>query len=215
MKITGPEGENTMKKGLRIIPVCLAALAFFAACSSNPKVTRVAADTMTDLSGYWNDTDLRIVSEGLIADCLTSPLVARVQAQKGRLPVIIVGTFRNGSDEHLDTEILSSRLEVAILRSGKAEFVASGDLRSEIRAERADQQTGYTSDETAAALGKELGADFILTGVVKTMIDGAGKTSTRTYFVTAELTDIETNRRSWIGENNEIKKVIKTPGVKL
>jgi TolB-like protein len=141
--------------------------------------------------------------------------VAQVQVQKKRLPVIIVGNFKNGSDEHMYTGILSNRLEAAILRIGKADYVAAGDLRSEIRAERVDQQLGYTSDETAAALGKEQGADFILTGTVKTMIDQAGKTSIRTYFVTAELTDIETNRRIWIGEHNDIKKVIKTPGVKL
>jgi hypothetical protein len=30
----------------------------------------------------------------------------------------------------------------------------------------------------------------------------------RTYFVYAELIDIETNRKLWIGENSEIKKLI-------
>ncbi|WP_349629697.1 penicillin-binding protein activator LpoB [Breznakiella homolactica] len=185
-----------------------------AGCSSNPKVTRVDADTQMDLSGYWNDTDVRIVCESLINDCLNSPRVAQASAQKRALPVIIVGRFRNDSDEHIDTTIISSRMEIAILNSGLADFVAAGDTRDDIRDERQQQQS-WSSEETAKALANETGADFYLSGSVKTIIDQAGKTSTRTYFVSAELTDIESNRRIWIGQDDSIKKVIKTPGAKL
>jgi uncharacterized protein (TIGR02722 family) len=196
--------------GLTALAV-LAILGLFASCHS---VDRVDADTQIDLSGYWNDTDLRLASEALIKSCLETPRLSQFEASQRRLPVIVVGTFRNASDEHIDTSILSQRLEASILNSGKAEFVASGDLRQEIRAEREDQQSGYTSDESAAALGRETGADFIMTGSVKTIVDSYDKTATRSYFITAELTDITTNRRTWIGEYNEIKKVIKNPGVK-
>jgi uncharacterized protein (TIGR02722 family) len=191
--------------------VVLAAFILFASCHS---VKRVDADTQVDLSGYWNDTDLRMASDALIKACLETPRLSQFEAAQRRLPVIIVGNFRNASDEHIDTSILSQRLEASVLNSGKAEFVASGDLRQEIRAERDDQQSGYTSDESAAALGLETGADFIMTGSVKTIVDRYDKTATRSYFITAELTDITTNRRVWIGEYNEIKKVIKNPGVK-
>jgi uncharacterized protein (TIGR02722 family) len=201
-----------MKKSLFTVLVALAVFAVLSSCGHS--VTRTDADKQIDLSGYWNDTDLRLASKNLIDACLASPRVGQVAALKGRLPVIIVGNFKNGSDEHIDTSILSQRMEAAILNSGKADFVASGDLRKEIRGERDDQQQGYTSDETAAALGKEIGADFILTGSVKTIVDRYEKTATRTYFVTAELTDITTNRRVWIGEYNDIKKVIKNPSVK-
>jgi uncharacterized protein (TIGR02722 family) len=191
--------------------VVLATSVFFVSCHS---VERVDADTQIDLSGYWNDTDLRMASDALIKACLETPRLNQFEVSQRRLPVIIVGNFRNASDEHIDTSILSQRLEASILNSGKAEFVASGDLRQEIRAERDDQQSGYTSDESAAALGRETGADFIMTGSVKTIVDRYDKTATRSYFITAELTDITTNRRVWIGEYNEIKKVIKNPGVK-
>jgi uncharacterized protein (TIGR02722 family) len=191
--------------------VILGALALLASCHS---VKRVDADTQVDLSGYWNDTDLRMASDALIKASLETPRLSQFEAAQRRLPVIIVGNFKNASDEHIDTSILSQRLEASILNSGKAEFVASGDLRQEIRAEREDQQSGYTSDESAAALGRETGADFIMTGSVKTIVDRYDKTATRSYFITAELTDITTNRRVWIGEYNEIKKVIKNPGVK-
>ncbi|MDR2142917.1 MAG: penicillin-binding protein activator LpoB [Treponema sp.] len=202
--------KKTIRNGV-LYAAIFAVLAFSASCHS---VKRVDADTQIDLSGYWNDTDLRKASDALIQACLETPRLSQFEAAQRRLPVIIVGNFRNASDEHIDTSILSQRLEAAILNSGKAEFVASGDLRQEIRSEREDQHSGYTSDESTAALGRETGADFIMTGSVKTIVDRYDKTAVRSYFITAELTDITTNRRVWIGEYNEIKKEIKNPGVK-
>jgi uncharacterized protein (TIGR02722 family) len=183
-------------------------------CSSTPKVTRVDAGTQTDLSGLWNDTDVRIVCDGLIKACLDSPRVTQEIARKGRLPIVLVGNFRNNSDEHIDTSIISTTMEVAIFNSGKADFVAGGDVRNELRAERQDQQSN-ASESTAAVLGNETGADFLLTGSVKTIIDRAGGTATRTYFVTAEMTNIENNERLWMDQNSKIKKEIVTPKSKL
>ncbi|MDR2740339.1 MAG: penicillin-binding protein activator LpoB [Treponema sp.] len=185
-----------------------------ASCGSTPRVTRVDAGTQTDLSGFWNDTDVRIVCDSLIKACLDSPRVTQEIARKGRLPVVLVGNFKNDSDEHIDTSIISTTMEVAIFNSGKADFVAGGDTRSELRTERQDQQSN-ASESTAAALGNETGADFLLTGSVKTIIDRAGGTAARTYFVTAEMTNIETNTRLWMDQNSAIKKVIVTPKSKL
>ncbi|MDR0316422.1 MAG: penicillin-binding protein activator LpoB, partial [Treponema sp.] len=50
-------------------------LLLLSSCSSSPRVNRIDADTQTDLSGYWNDTDIRIVCQSLIDDCLSSPRV--------------------------------------------------------------------------------------------------------------------------------------------
>jgi hypothetical protein len=104
-------------------------------------------------------------------------------------------------------------METVIFNSGRADFVAGGAVREELRTERQDQQSN-ASELTAAALGNETGADFLLTGSVKTIVDRAGNTSTRTYFVNAEMTNIETNARMWMDQNSEIKKVIKNPSLK-
>ena len=199
-----------MKKAFFLL--CLTFVFLLFGCGHS--VQRVDADKQIDLSGYWNDTDLRKASDHLIKECLATPRLTAFYTTERRLPVIIVGTFKNSSDEHIDTSILSQRLEASILASGKAEFVASGDVRDEIRAERMDQQQGYTDDATMARIGRETGADFMMTGSVKTIVDSYDKTATRSYFITAELTDIATNRRLWMGEYNDIKKVIRRPSVK-
>ena len=186
--------------------VVLLALVVLAGCNS-VKVERVSPDTVTDLSGYWNDTDVRIVAEFLIADCVNAPAITNYIRNNNALPVVIVGNFRNDSDEHIDTSILSKKFEVALINSGKVDFVASSSERGEIRQEREEQQA-WASEETAKRLANETGADFMLIGSVKTMVEHVNNVSTRTYWVYAELIDIESNRKLWLGENSEIKKVI-------
>jgi len=197
---------------LAMTVVLISVLAFSACVSSSPGVKRVDAGSQIDLSGYWNDTDVRIVCEALIRDCLNSPRVdqairAKAGIPGGKKPVVLVGKFRNESDEHIDTAIIASIMEVTIFNSGKLDFVAGGRTRDELRAERQDQQSN-ASEATTAALAKETGADFLLTGTVRTIIDRADNRTVRTYFVNAEMTNIETNQRMWMGQNSEIKKLI-------
>ena len=177
-------------------------------------VDRVESGAQADLSGYWNAIDVKIVCESLINDCLSSQLVDREIRSRNRKPVVIVGRFRNESDEQINTAIISSTMETVIFNSGKMDFAAGGGTRDDVRAERQDQQSN-SSEQTAAALGREIGADFMLTGSVRTIVDREGNRSVRSYFVTAELTNIETNIRMWIGQNNEITKVITRPRVRL
>jgi uncharacterized protein (TIGR02722 family) len=187
--------------------LCAAVAVVLSACSSVPTVQRVDAGTQIDLSGYWNDSDVRIVCDSLILDCVNSARVVQAIAAKGGIPTVIVGSFKNDSSEHIDTEVISKTMETAIFNSGKLDFVAAGSVREELRAERADQQLS-ASEETAARLGAETGADFLMTGSVKTVIDKAGSQEVRTYWVYAEMTNISTNVRMWMGQNDEIKKQV-------
>lgn len=205
-----------MKKTLLSAAAFSAAL-IFASCASTsaPAVSRVDSNTVTDISGTWNDTDVRLVADQIVSGCLASPRIANYASEHGgKLPVIIVGSYRNKSDEHLDTEIITKKLEAALVNSGKVEFVASASERGEIRLERNDQQIN-SSEDTAKSLGNETGADFMLQGSVKTIVDTDGKIMSRTYYVTTELINIETNRKIWMDDNSSIKKIIKTSSVRM
>jgi uncharacterized protein (TIGR02722 family) len=205
------EGDNM--KNILVFAVCAAVMSV-SGCSSAPKVQRVDASTQVDLSGKWNDSDVRIVCESLIKDCINSPRVAQaIAAKKGR-PTVLVGSFKNDTSEHIDTEIISKTMETAIFNSGIFDFVAGGPVREELRAERADQQLS-ASEATAAKLGAETGADFLLTGSVKIISEKAGNQEVRSYWVNAEMTDISTNTRMWMAENKEIKKLVTRPKNKL
>ena len=200
-----PRGMKQIKKSIMFIMAIL----ILVSCATS--VNRVDANTQIDLSGYWNDTDVRIVCEALIRDFLDSPRVIQtIETMGGKTPVVLVGRFRNESSEHIDTAIIASTMETVIFNTGRLDFVAGGGVRDELRAERQDQQS-QASEETASALANETGADFMLFGTVRSIVDRAGNQTVRTYFVNAEMTNIETNQRMWMATNSEIKKVIVQP----
>ena len=192
--------------------VCMLLAILFSACASSPGVQRVDANTLIDLSGRWNDADLRQVSKTLIEDCLSSPRVTQFiqqfsKSNNGRLPACLVGAFKNDSSEHIDTSLVARNMEIAIVNSGKMDFVAGGDTLNAIRSER-QGQLEYASEETAVSIANETGAVLLLTGSVKSIVDRSGNTTVRSYFVSAELTNVESRTRLWMGSNDEIKKVI-------
>jgi len=200
---------------MKKITIVLGVFILLSSCGTT-NVKRIESGTQGDLSGYWNAVDVKIVCEALINDCLSSAKINQeIRARGNKKPVVIVGKFKNASDEHIDTEIITSIMENVIFNSGKLDFVASGDTRNAIRAERQDQLSGNTSDETIAGIGKETGADFMMTGSVRTIVDREGNKSVRTYFVTAELTNMTTNARLWIGQDDSITKVVVRPKNKL
>ncbi len=112
------------------------------------KVDRVDVDKTVDLSGRWNDTDSRLVSEEMINDVLSRPWIDRFRAGRGNNPVVIVGSVRNRSDEHINTRTFVKDLERSLINSGDVEFVAGSVERLEIREERKDQ-AAHASEATA------------------------------------------------------------------
>ncbi len=194
-------------------------LVFFAAvavlCSSckSTKVSRYSdSESVKDLSGYWNENDIKIVCEELIKGCISSPSVANYKATNGRKPIAIVGKISNKSSEHIDTAMVAKRFQTAIINSGVMYFVADSEQRLELRAEKADQaENAY---DTAKSIGNEQAADFMLQGTVYSHVDAEGKESVRTYQVDAQLIDIESNRILWQDEK-VIRKHVKKAAAKL
>ncbi|RKU12556.1 penicillin-binding protein activator LpoB [Candidatus Poribacteria bacterium] len=178
----------------------------FSGCSSSKQVTRVDADTTIDLSGRWNDTDSRMVAEGIIGDCLNHPWINDHGINTGGKPVVIVGGIRNKSMEHIPVATFITDIERAFINSGKVRTVASSSERSEIREERADQGE-FAALETVKQMGREQGADYMMTGEINTIEDREGGKQVVFYQTDLTLTNIETNEKVWIGQK-EIKKFI-------
>lgn len=177
----------------------LVLLLVLAGCTSSVKVTRLDADAEIDLSGNWNDTDIQIVAESLVGSSMKANWIDQFRIRNGHNPVVIVGSILNRSSEHIDTAIIAKRFEMALINTGKVDMVADIAMRDELRDERESQQY-FASEETAVALGKEIGANFILQGAVRTVVDQVSGKAVRTYYVSAELIDIETSRKVWVGE---------------
>ena len=177
----------------------------FSGCASK-QVTRVSSDTEIDLSGRWNDVDSRMVADEMIDDCLDHPWINNHGMEAGSKPAVIVGGIRNKSMEHIPVATFITDIERAFINSGKVRPVSSSGERSEIRAERADQGE-FASLETVKQMGRELGADYMMTGEINTIEDRVEGKQVVFYQTDLTLTNIETNEKIWIGQK-EIKKFI-------
>jgi uncharacterized protein (TIGR02722 family) len=197
------------KENAKLVLTLLAAALLGAACSSNPKIDRIEPDTVTDLSGDWNDTDSRLVAEEMIQDSLSHPWLANFTRSKKKDPVVIIGEVKNLSHEHINVGTFVNDMERALINSGRVEFVASRDERGEIRDERIDQDI-HAREDTRKAAGQEIGADFMLKGTINTIIDALEKKQTRYYQIDLTLISMADNRKVWTGQK-KIKKAIKNP----
>jgi uncharacterized protein (TIGR02722 family) len=181
-------------------------------CGSSRKVTRLDSDTVVDLSGKWNDTDSRLVAEEMILDCLSRPWITDFLATAGNKPVVTVGTVRNLSNEHINTETFTTDMERELINSGRVRFVASRGQRQEIRQERSEQQE-YASDETVKRMAEEVGADFLVQGSIKTIADQIEGVRVIYYQTDLEMINVESNEKVWIG-TKKIKKEISKKSTK-
>lgn len=181
-------------------------LALMVGCAPKKKVQRIPEDSVTDLSGYWNDTDSRLVAEEMISDCLTGAWKARHWETQREKPVVIVGIVRNKTDEHIAVETFIGDIERAMINSGEVAVVASAEEREGIRDEREDQQR-YSSEETVKQWGREVGADYMLGGLISSITDEIQGEKVVFYQVDLTLYDLETNAKAWTGQK-KIKKYI-------
>ncbi len=188
-----------------LFSLLLTSLLGLTACGT--QVERVGVDETHDLSGAWNDTDSRLVSEEMINDMLSRPWRQDYTSRYRKQPTVIVGTVRNLSHEHINVNTFVNDIERAMINSGKVTFVASSQERQEIRDERKDQDL-HAREDTRKAMGQELGADFMLKGSINTIIDMEGTTQLRYYQVDLNLISLRDNRIAWVGQK-KIKKLVK------
>jgi uncharacterized protein (TIGR02722 family) len=192
---------------MRIFAIAaLAALLVVAGCAKRT-VTRIDTDTTVDLSGRWNDTDSRLVSDEMIRDCLEHPWLSQhMTVRSGKRPIVIVGVVRNKTTEHIPVGTFINDLERAFIDAGSVEVVAGAVERSDVRDER-DEQQRFASEETAKAFGREHGADYMLSGEINSITDQEGGKKVLFYQVDLTLINMETNAKVWLGQK-KIKKFV-------
>ncbi|MDL2286708.1 penicillin-binding protein activator LpoB [Desulfococcaceae bacterium OttesenSCG-928-F15] len=192
-----------------LLPLVLILLSLGLAACSGTTVKRVDPNEEIALTDKWNATDSRLVSEEMIADMLSFPWITRWRATnpKNPQPTVIVLGIRNRSHEHISVDTFVNDLRRAMIRSGAVDFVAAGELRDEIRAERLDQEFNATP-ETAAAIAMETGANFALSGSIDSFVDQLDGSRVTSYQVDLRLTDMTSNREVWSGQK-KIQKLQK------
>ncbi len=171
------------------------------------QVTRLDPATQIDLSGRWNDSDSRKVADQMIFDLFDSESFKQYASNKSAKPVIILGSILNKTAEHIDANNFVKKFEMVIHKTGVADLVESDEFRDKLRVERTEQQD-FADPATMKKMGLESGADLMLFGEVTSETDTYNNRRVVNYITTLFLTDIETNKRIWYGQN-EIKKYVR------
>lgn len=183
-------------------------VAVSAAGCSKTYVARVDEEREVALTDRWNATDSRLTAEAMVNDMLTFPWMEEFQrTHQGLRPTIVVHTIANNSHEHVPVDLFINDLKREVIRSGKADFIVNDGERESARDEIRDQKT-YTSPETRQSLGKEQGANFILSGSIDSIVDQVDNKRVTFFQVDLKLIELETMREVWNGQK-KIQKYFK------
>jgi len=201
-----------MDKTLKLLIIAVSAVSVLNGCTPK-RITRLDTDVTIDLSGRWNDTDSRLVSEALTEQALDAGWYRHFKERKKRKPTVIVGAVNNKTYEHINVETFVKDLERAMLNSGHIDIAASKEERKEVRQERKEMRQ-WASIESRKEFGRETGADYMLKGVINSILDEEGGKKIVYYQIDLNLINLESNKIVWAGQK-KIKKFIKRPVFKF
>ena len=174
-------------------------------CGKSVEVARVDSGKEIALTDKWNDEDSRLVAEEMINDMLNYPWISQFnQRFPGKEPLVTVQRVRNKSHEHVAVDTFVNDIKRAVIRSGKAGFIATLEERQDTRAELADQDMNASAD-TRMEMGEEDGANFALSGTINSIVDQLDNQRVTYYQVDLKLINLQTAREVWNG-SKKIKK---------
>lgn len=187
------------------IAVLVGALASLNGCG--PKAfTKGEYDDPTQvelLDDKFNEADMQQMADTVIKAMMSCSYV--VNAAKP--PVVIVERVGNRTEEHIDTKSLTDKVQTALIKSGKVRFV-NKDERSTLSDEYDYNAAGNVSSNSSKKRGKQIGADYILSGTLSTNVQQVGDRKLVYYKLTMNMTNLETSTIDCT-EERELRKAFK------
>jgi uncharacterized protein (TIGR02722 family) len=188
-----------MKKSNQLFLLIAALLALIHSLTGCTATTRtVSPDESLTYDATYTFTDKQKIVHDLVESLKTNPPLGTMTDR----PVIIVYGIANRTSEHIDTSGITDEIRKEILLSGKARFVNKSQ-RDNILKETDYQMSGPVAPETRIALARQVGAEYMLTGTLRSIEKSAPKQirlkkkSYIYYSLNLELTNIETSLIEW------------------
>lgn len=169
----------------------------------------------------YGSTDLQTLSADMVESLISSQGLNYLDSSgKGDDKRIIVytGSVENRTSEHIDTQGITDKIQTALLKSGKFRFVAEKAGQAEIEDQvRFQQETGRVREDMLRSFGKQLGADVILYGTLRSIdkrkgssIESAGTRKLDVYYqFVLKCVNIDTAEILW-QEEAELRKTDRT-----
>jgi len=186
-------------KSLLLLPCFL----FMTACGSK-QFTQGKYDDLSEdrlLDDKFNESDMRQIATTMVQSLTESRLIN----ESSRPPVVLVTLVKNRASEHIDMKSMTDKIRTALVKSGKFRFTDK-EVREEVAGELEYQaEGGYVDSATARKKGRQVGAQFFLTGEITDRVQEVGKKKYVYYKATFNLVNIETGIIDWTDEK-EIRK---------
>ncbi|PIE43310.1 MAG: hypothetical protein CSA50_05355 [Gammaproteobacteria bacterium] len=104
-----------------------------------------------------------------IVDKLVAPLTTQnIIPPSSKKPILIVYPVVNETSEHISTGGITDDIRRELLKSGKYRFINERQ-RNNIVKETQHQQKGYVDPTMRIKLGRQLGADYIVSGTLRSI----------------------------------------------
>jgi hypothetical protein len=193
-----------------LIPVCAGALLLTGCAMFRAKVTDVNVNETRHLDNNYDYSDMRKLTEELVNDILAGDFVAKA----GKPPILMIPGIENRTKEYVDTKSLTDRVRTLLIQSGKVQFV--NEARREALLKEQGYQAANVTPETQVAVGKQIGAQYMVTGSFTQMQSDSirqarvSKTDINYYKLTVEVTDLQTGLINWTTEK-EFAREARTP----
>jgi penicillin-binding protein activator len=197
---------------MKMKTLCLtSAVALLGAACSGPRAytrgTYEDPNVIEMLSDDFNENDLQLISKKMVNSLAESPAFAQIVGR----PVIVLGRMKNSTTEHIDMQSLADKLQVHLLKTGKFVFTDKG-ARQEMAEEYEYQGSGYVNENTAKGPGQQVGADYLMTGEISSIIQEVGDDKLVYYKMTTKLHNLKTGIIEWTDEK-EIRKKFEKKGI--
>jgi uncharacterized protein (TIGR02722 family) len=162
------------------------------------------------LDDQFNESDMRRIADTMVQSLTQSKLFNSAR----KPPVVLVTLVKNKTDEHIDMKSMTDKIRTALIKSGKFRFTEK-EAREELTGEVEYQgQSGYVDSSTARKKGKQIGAEYFLTGEITSRTQEVGKKKYIYYKANFNFVNIETGIIDW-SEEKELRKYYQKRSVGL
>ncbi len=176
-------------------------------CSSSPKVSYTDPNAVQTVSIDYSSTDLQSITNQMVDSMLTTPRVENITAKS--TPVLFVSGMQNNSNQMIDTQALTNAISTRLINSGKFNFVDMSQVENVKKQMNYQHQSGMVDPATAAAMGKQVGAQYMLYGDISSISQRNSSEQTLYLQVTMKLLDIQSGLIIWQGEKQISKAASK------
>jgi penicillin-binding protein activator len=161
------------------------------------------------LDDKFNEADLQQMAETIVQAMVGCDSIVESRQK----PVVAVEKVQNRTEEHIDTVSLTDKIRTALIKSRKVRFI-NKEERGTLEDEYQYNESGNVSSASQKKRGKQIGADYIMSGSLATNVQEVGNDKLIYYKLTMNLTNLETSTIDCT-EEREIRKKFRKRSVGL